>query len=224
MMNLMVHPKKVLIKITASEWENLFSIWVRRVDGTEIKLFTDMEESDGFEKRFQQNVSVGTVIAAGEKVRGIKKGDVAIIDYMVTGGDDALIGYQNGNKLVAIPAHTTYHTDSANPYIDGKRAWVEGDFGVISPLLGFVRLGKIYAMQPYVFLKYEKNTRMAVDKIGVRNEVVDEIITREVIGAHPDSGYVDGDKVIIKDTDLFSRVIDNKEISVVMESDIIGTS
>lgn len=222
MLKILVHPDKVLIKITQSEWSNMFSVWIRRDDGTRVQLFTDVEEDNSYERRFQQNLSVGTIVAAGSNVEGILKGDVAIIDYLVTGSDDALVGVTNGNRLIAIPAKTTYHTEDALPYVDGKKAWITGDYDTVSPLLGVVRMGKLIAMRPYVFLKYENAVKTMVAEGGTMYETADPICTREIISAHPDSGYKDFDKVILKEANLFSRTIDGKEISVIFEEDILA--
>lgn len=217
---ILVHPKRVLIKVTVSEWNELFSIWVTRHDGSRIQLFTDVEEEHGYERRFRQNVSVGTIVAIGDSVNGILKGDIAIIDYVVTGGDDAFVGIHNGSRMVAIRANSTYHEKNSSPMLDGRLAWKKGDFDFLGTLLGVVRMGKVKAIRPYVFLKYENPKRLEVSEAGIR-EVSDEIVEREVISAHPDSGFVDGDKVLVKEADLVSRWIDKKEISVVFENDIL---
>lgn len=216
-----VHPDRVLIKITAAEWNHLFSIWVKRDDGTSVQLFTDIEEDESFDRRFQQNVSVGSIVASGKNVEGILKGDVAIIDYLVTAADESMVGVTNGNRLVAIPAKTTYHTEDAAPFVDGKKAWVTGDYDTISPLLGVVRMGKLIARRPYVFLKYEKAEQLKVSEAGTIYEEVEPICTREVISAHPDTGLKDGDKVVLKEANLFFRAIDGKTISIIFEEDIL---
>ena len=220
-LNLFVHPKRVLIKITQDEWNNLFSIWITRHDGARVQLFTDVEEEQGYERRFKQIVSVGTILAAGNQVSGIMKGDVAIIDYMVTGGDDNLVGVQGGHRIVSILAHSTYHEKDSKPMLDGRKTWKKGDFDHLSTLLGVVRMGKIKAFHPYVFLKYEPPYRMEVTDGGMMMPVHDGVCEREVISAHPDSGLVDGDRVMVKEADLFSRFIDKKEISVIFESDVL---
>jgi len=220
-LNITVHPDRLLIKITAADWGNLFSVWIRRNDGSQVQLFTDMEEDAAYEKRFQQNVSVGTIVAAGTNVEGILKGDVAIIDYLVTGADDSLIGVTNGNRLIAIPAKTTYYTEDALPYVDGKKAWVVGDYDIVSPLLGVVRMGKLIARRPYVFLKYEKAEQLKVSASGAMYEETEPICTREVISAHPDTGLKDGDKVALREANLFFRLIDGRTISVIFEEDIL---
>ena len=219
---MVVHPTKVLAKITKGEWDALFSINIKRADGTIAKLFTDVEENEGYEKRFQDNVSVGTIVAVGSKLKGIQKGDVAILDYLVTGTNDSLVGYHKGHKTVAIPANTTYHTSDSTPQLDGRLTWKKGEFDQISPLLGVVRMKKLYARSPYVFLEYQNPAKLNIAASGVMAEVVDDVCVRRVIGASADSGYKDGDEVYLKEETLFSRQLDGKEISVVFEQDIMG--
>lgn len=219
---IIVHPDKVLIKITQSEWNSLFSIKVRRRDGKEVELFSDVEENEGFERRFQQNLSVGTIVAVGTNVKGILKGDVAIIDYLVTSSDNYFVGFHNGNILVAIPAYSTYHTEDSPEQIDGRRAWVLGDFDTLSPLIGYVRMKKVYAMNPYVILEWEDRHKLKINKSGMMVSATDDICVRKIVAAHPDSGFKDGDMVLLKEADLFERKIDKKTISVIFESDVIG--
>ncbi len=218
---LVPHPDKVLIKITKDEWNDLFSIWVTRADGQRVQLFTDVEEDKGQERRFKQNLSVGNVLAVGSNVKGLLKGDIAIIDYLVTANDESIVGFHYENKLIVVNAITTYHDKDSTPMIDGRKTYKKGDYDILSPILGVVRMGKLIPFRPYVFLKWEDPTKMYVSPAGLKIEREDDICQREVIGAHPDSGYADGDKVLIKEGMLFSRFIDKKEISVIFEEDIL---
>ena len=219
--NLVPHPDKALIKITKDEWNDLFSIWVTRSDGKRVQLFTDVEEEAGQERRFSQNLSVGNIIAVGSNVKGLLKGDIAIIDYLVTGNDESLVGHHYGNKLIVVPAITTYHDEDSTPMLDGRKTYKKGDYDVISPILGVVRMSKLIPFKPYVFLKWEDPRKMYVSPSGLKIEREDHICKREVIGAHPESGYKDGDIVMINEAMLFTRTIDKKEISVVFEEDIM---
>lgn len=221
-LNILPHPEKVLIKITKHEWSNLFSVWITRHDGTRMQLFKDAEEDEGFERRVKQNVSVGNIIAVGNKVGGILKGDIAILDYLVTGNDDAFIGCIYADRMVCIKAFTEYYKENSTPMIDGRLTWKEGDFKFLSSLIGVVRMGKIKAFSPYIVLKHEERTKMHVSESGLKVEKEDNICTREIIAASPESGYKDGDKILLKESDLFFRVIDGKEISVIFEQDVIA--
>jgi hypothetical protein len=215
------HPEKVLIKITRKQFSDLFSKWITRDDGSKCQLFIDIEESDGYDRKFTQNVSVGIVVAVGEKVEGIYPGDIAIIDYLVSTGSDALIGFVNNDMLVAVNAKTKYHTFDALPNIDGRKAFVTGDYDDLSPILGVIRGGKAVAFSPYIFLVHKTNKLIKILPNGQMVEIPEEIATREVVSASNESGYRDGDSVVLKELDLFSRIIDNKELSICYEAEIL---
>jgi hypothetical protein len=215
------HWDKVLIKVSKQDWNSQFSKYIT-VKGKKVELFIDTPEEEGYEKRFQQNVSVGAVLAVGEKVKGLLKGDIAIIDYTVTGNDDSLIGFVNGDKVVSIPAYSTYHDEDSIPQMNGRHSYVAGDFDYLAKILGVIRGGKLIAFSPYVFLKHEDANKLKVSKGGVMYEEVDQICQREVLASGEDSVCKEGAIVLLKESDLFPRTIDGKEISVVFESDIIG--
>lgn len=214
------HPDKVLIKVSQANWNSLFSKYITVKGGKKVELFTDIEETEGFEKRFSQNVSVGIIVAVGANITNITKGDVAIIDYAVTGNDDALVGFVNGDRLVSIDVVTTYHKEDSVPQLNGRHAFVEGDYDNLSRLLGVIRMGQLIALSPYVFLKHEDATKLAVSKEGLMHEHKPIICKRKVLSAGKDCIAQEGDTVIIKEADLFSRVVDNKEISVIFDRDI----
>lgn len=218
------HPDKVMIKVSAANWNSLFSKYVIGKNGKKIALFTDIEEEQGFERRFQQNVSVGVIVAVGENISGILKGDIAIIDYSVTGNDDALIGFIDGNRLISIGAVTTYHAEDSTPQMNGRLAYVKGDCDFLSKLLGVIRMGKLIAFPPYVFLKHENASKLKVTDKGLMVDEVEDICKREVLASAKGSVCTEGDKVILKEGDLFGRVVDGKEISVIFESDVIAVA
>lgn len=218
-----VNPNNVLIKITKQQWESLFTIWINRANGSREKLFKDVEETEGYEGRFKQNVSVGTVLAAGENVKGILKGDVAVLDYLVTGSTDTLVGYHNGAIIVSVLAKTTYHDKDSAPMLDGRKTWKKGDINVLSPLMGIVRMAKLKAFRPYVFLEYEDPNKLAVGEGGLQIKVTDTLCARKVIAADPQTGFKDFDKILVNEHDLFDREIDGKKISVIFETDIAAT-
>lgn len=215
------HPTKVLIKITRKQFSDLFSKWITREDGSKCQLFMEMEESDGYDRKFTQNVSVGTVVAVGEKVEGILPGDMAIIDYLVSVGSDALIGFVNNDMLVSVNAKTTYHTSDALPNVDGRKAFVKGDYDDLSPLMGVVRDGKAVAFSPYMMLVHKTNKIMIALPNGRLVEKQETISEREILSASTQSGYKDGDTIVLKELDLFERTIDNKTISICFEGDIL---
>lgn len=220
-MSIIPHWDKILIKISRHNWNSLFSKYITVRGGKKVELFIDSPEETGYEKRFQQNVSVGTVVAVGENVSGLLKGDIAIIDYTVTGNDDALIGFVNGDRVVSIPAYSTYHDEDSPPQMNGRHSYVKGDFDHLGKVLGVVRNGNLIAFPPYVFLKQEPVNKIKVSKEGVMYEDVEQIVKREVLASGEGSMCGQGDTIKLNESDLFPRVVDGKEISVIFEDDII---
>lgn len=221
-MTLTPHPNKILVKITKANWNSLFSKYIKTSDGKEVELFTDIQEEQGYEKQFQQNVSIGKIIGTGENVTGIKPGDMAIIDYLVTTSGDSLVGYINGDMIVCITAETTYHKEDSPPNMNGRNAYVVDDYEEISLLYGVVRDKKLIPRDPYVFLVYENPNKLTVSKQGLMTEEVERICARKVLASHDKSICKEGQKIIVKEFDLFERTIDSKILSVVFEQDLIA--
>ncbi|SRR6266404_576678 len=221
MLSFIPHPDKVLIKITKESWENLFYKWIVRDDGSKCQLFTQLEESEGFDKRFTQNVSAGVIVAVGDNIHDIYPSDIAILDYLATNNIDVLVGYVNGDRLISVIKKTTYHTENSRPQIDGRKAYVIGDYDDVSPILGIIRNEKIIALDPYVFLNHKSNLIVSVLPNGKLRETVEDISEREILSAPEDCGFSDGDTILVKEPDIFSRTIGGKEVSVIMRQDIL---
>lgn len=216
------HPDRVLVKITRKQWDALFSKKIIRDDGSTAQLFTDVEESEGYDRRFGQNVSVGTVVAVGANIENVSPGDTAIIDYKVSNDPDITVGYKDGDKMVALRIKTTYHEHDAVPGPDGRRLFNKGDFDEVSPVIGLIRKGEVMALSPYVILVHESRKIIRIGNSGIQTVWEDKFVKREVIAAAPGSGYKKGDKILIQEYDLFSRHIDGKEVSICFEPEIIG--
>lgn len=215
------HPDRVIIKITKASWDELFYKKIIRNDGKEIQLFTQMEESEGYDKRFTQNVSLGVIVAVGDNVIDVYTTDLAILDYTVSNDNENLIGSVNGDRLVSIVAKTTYHTIDSKPDINMRKAYVKGDYDTVSPLLGIVRKKKIISFSPYIIMEQKSNLIVRVLPNGRLVETVEDISTRSVLAASNNSGYNDGDSVLLKEADMFSRTVNNKEVSLMYENEIL---
>lgn len=216
------HDDKVLLKVSKESWDSRFSKYVTTTKGEKVELFVDIEEDEGFDKKFQQNISLGVVLAVGKNVTGVLRSDMAIIDYLVTTTDNALVGFINGDMILAIDGNTTYHEDDSDPQMNGRHAYFKGDFDGISKLLGVVRAGKIISRSPYVFLRKEDHSKIVVSGGGVMHKNDQDLCNRKVLSSGEGSICKEGDVVIIKESDLFSRVINGKEVSVIFETDILA--
>lgn len=221
MISFIPHPDKVLIKITKDSWDSLFCKWIVRDDGSKCQLFTQLEEAEGYDKRFTQNVSAGVIVAVGDNIHDVYPSDIAILDYLASNDIDVLAGYVNGDRLISVIKKTTYHTENSRPQIDGRKAYVIGDYDDVSSILGIIRNEKIIALDPYVFLNHKSNLIVAVLPNGRIRETVEDISEREILAAPEGAGFEDGDTILVKEPDIFSRTIGGKEVSVIMRQDIL---
>lgn len=222
MLNIEPHPDKVLIKTTQKDYEELFYKMIKRDDGSLVRLFTQIEHEEGYEARFQQNLSTGRVIAVGENVKGIFPSDLAILDYLVLNDQDSLVGIIGGDRTVSLLAHTTYHKEDALPSITMRKAHIKGDYDTMSKILGLLRHDKLISLDPYIFLTKEESVIVKVNAMGIEYQEEQFIVERTVLAAFEGSGYKEGDKVLIKEPDLFFRRINGKEISVCFCKEILG--
>lgn len=214
-------PNRLLIRITKQQIEDLISKVIKRDDGSETKLFFEpIHYGEGYDRRYQQNVSVGEVIAVGTNVRGVSIGDSVVLDYLVSNLTDDLIGFFNKDQLISIVAHTTYHQNSS-VLINGRRAWAKGDYDHISRILGVVRNDKLIPFDPYVFVEYESDLLNILNDMGERVRSPNVVIDRIVISAPEDCIYKCGDKIKLKKDDWFDREVGGRKIAIVFKQDIL---
>lgn len=214
-------PDRVLIKITNDQVDSLTSRWINRDDGTKVKLFTRPAYDKGFDQRFTQNVSIGTVIACGEEVTKIDEGDIVIIDYLVTNDLDVFVGYYNNSIVASVKADTVIHQDDALPSQTGRKAWVKGDYDTISPIMGVIRDNEVVAFDPYIFLETKIPIIVRVLANGKLVETPDPMATRTVIAAPEGHWVKKGDEITTKSENLFGRYINEKEISIIFKDDVL---
>lgn len=214
-------PNRVLIKITRKQIEDLISKTITRDDGTTAKLFFEqIHFSEGYDRRFQQNVSVGEIIGVGDNVLDLKVGDVAILDYLASNLSDDCIGHFNGDQIISIIAHTTYH-ETGSVLINGRQAWAKGDYDHISRILGVVREDKLIPFDPYVFIEYVSDYLKVLNARGEATRSSQVVIDRTVISAPGGCDYKCGDRIKTKKDDWFDREVGGRKIAIVFKQDIL---
>lgn len=214
-------PNRVLIRITNQQVEDLISKVIKRDDGSTARLFFEpIHAGEGYDRRFQQNVSVGEVIAVGVNVLGVSIGDTVILDYLVSNLTDDLIGFFNKDQLISILAHTTYHQNSS-VLINGRRAWAKGDYNHISRILGVVRGDELIPFDPYVFVEYESDLLSILNDIGQRMRSTATVIKRTVIASPENCIYKFSDVIVLKRDDWFDREVVGRKIAIVFKQDIL---
>jgi hypothetical protein len=220
-LSIMPSPDRVLIRISKKQMDDLISKEITKDDGTKVRLFFESIHFDeGYERRFQQNVSIGRVIGVGTNVHDVQVGDTVILDYLATNLIDDCIGFFEKDLLISILAHTTYHQDSS-VLINGRRAWAKGDFNNISRILGIVRGDKLIPFDPYVFIEYKSDLLKILGHQGesIRDSTL--VIKRQIIAAPEDSMFKCGQEIFCKKDDWFDREIGGKKIAVVFKQDIL---
>lgn len=214
-------PNRVLIRITKKQIENMISKEIVREDGTKAKLFFEpIHFREGYDRRFQQSVSVGEVIGVGRNIDGIQVGDMAILDYLVSNLIDDCVGFVNGDQLISIIAYTTYHKTSA-VMINGRRAWAKGDYDHISRILGLVREDELIPFDPYVFMEYKPDYLKILSARGEAMRESIAVVDREVISTSDSCFYKCGDRIKIRKDDWFDREIAAHRIAVCFKGDIL---
>lgn len=214
-------PNRVLIRITKQQIEDLISKEIVREDGTKARLFFEPILFDqGYDKRFQQNVSVGEAVGVGCNVRSIKVGDILILDYLIGNLSDHLIGYFNKDQLISVLVDTTYHQTSS-VLINGRQAWARGDFDNISMILGLVRGDQLIPFDPYIFMEYKPDYLKILNARGEATRSSEAVVEREVIAASEGSGYKCGDTIFLKKDDWFDREINGHKIAVCFRQDVL---
>ena len=214
-------PNRVLIKITKEQIDDLISKEIVKEDGTKSRIFFEPILFDqGYDRRFQQSVSVGMAVGVGDNVRDVQVGDTVILDYLTGNLTDHLIGFFNKDQLVSVVANTTYHK-TGSVLINGRQAWAKGDFDVISMILGVVREDKLIPFDPYIFMVYKPDYLKILNVRGEAMRESNAVVEREVIAAPEGCNYKCGSRIMIKKDDWFDREINGHKIAVCFRQDVL---
>lgn len=214
-------PNRVLIRITKKQIENMISKEIVLEDGTKKRLFFEpIHFDEGYERRFQQNISIGEIVGVGNKVDGIQVGDTAILDYLVSNLLDDTIGFVNGDQFISIIAHTTYHQTSS-VMINGRRAWAKGDYDHISRILGLVRGDELIPFDPYVFMEYKTDYMKILSHRGEAMRETTPVVDRQVLSVPEDCFFKSGERIKLRKDDWFDREIAAYRIAIAFKQDII---
>src|SRR3954447_15789714 len=101
-MKFTIAPDRILVKISAEQRDRLFSKLITNHEGKQVPLFFDVPAGENEDRRFEQAVHWGLVLATGANVTGVEIGDIAILDYLVDTSEQDVVGYHNGDKMIAV--------------------------------------------------------------------------------------------------------------------------
>lgn len=225
-----IGPEYALVKITKESRDSLFSKKIRRDDGTYVDLFLTIPKSKDEDAYSLHAVSSGEVKAVGYNVKNVFQGDIAILDYMLDNDESIIVGYEGSDKLIAVKATSVRHKDTNIAYQTRKSrrdqvVWKKGEFDVLSKLYGVVRGDELISRDPYVFLNHESTLIKKATESGIVYEERHSVYQREILAVCLESernfDLGKGDKVMIRERDVFECFIIGKTISVIHDEDIL---
>lgn len=242
------HPDYVLVTISKEAREALYNKKIKRDDGTEVLLFIGGDK--GKEDADFNSVFVGTgvVSGVGSNIKNVSKGDTALMSYLCDNDESIIVGYDNGDKIIAVKSVTTRHKEKLMSYASrkpvrdnkGKEVYQGGklqtyskdrivfdrdDYDELSSLYGVVSNDTIIPIEPYVFLEHEETKVMKVGSGGIIFEEDEKIITRKVLAVSEESneriGVSAGNIITGDDYDFFSLQFGDRTVSCVNDIDLL---
>jgi co-chaperonin GroES (HSP10) len=236
---------KVIVRFTSKSMQDLFSKEIRRVDGSTVRLWLNVDAAEQDDRKATLFVSTGIVINKGPQAKLIEVGDIAILSYEVYNDPSKFVAIDDGDKIVWVNANTTYHAEDAWAYgnrtkVKGRdrfgahkmfnndrdqMVWRKGEVEEVSQILGWIRGNEMFANDPYIFLHHEEHEKKLLTLSGIHYSEKPEIITRTVLCSSATSfekyGITSGDKVRIKEVDTFEVKLQDKKITCVNDVDML---
>lgn len=224
---------KILVRITKENRESIFSKEITRDDGTKVKLFINTPAQDDMDERKSRLfVQTGIVEAISDEVKGVKVGDIALLDYQLCNSVANFFSKDDNGEVFWLNATTTYHESDFVAYQTrrSKRDQIvhsRGDINELSMLLGIIRGDKLIAREPYCFFIHLPITRIITSETGIEYQEKDTILRRKVLAISEESSKkfninID-DNVLVDDRDIFMVEYDGKKIDCIQAEDILAT-
>jgi hypothetical protein len=219
---------RILVKILQADRIALGEKVITTEEGKKVKLFLrSLMEKEKDET--PDAVRVGRIMGFSEGVTGLKKGDIAILDYKVdTDNDQYLVMMDGLDKIVSIPCVTTFCTDEKvatsydEKYIE-RNVIVHkpGDVYQESLLFGVIRGTKFIPNDHYLFCEPEL-PKVAPLLLFMEMPEPETYVQRKIIFASKRSGFKTGQTVVaIKNSNMTLNIADNM-FDIIPVSDILA--
>lgn len=174
------------------------------------------------------SVRVGCIIGVSDGVSGLKKGDIAILDYTIDIDEQYFVTMDNGDKIVAVPCATTLckeeliATSADEKYLE-RNVIVQkpGDVEQLSLLLGIVRGTKFIPNNHYLFCEPQVPVQQSL--ILFSSPVKQETsVQRKVLFAGKQSGFKAGQFIVaIKDSNFTVNIADRR-FEIIPVTDVLA--
>lgn len=241
---------KAIVKVKKHDREALFTKTITKNDGEQVKLFIALPPEEEDESASKFFVTLAEVVGVGEEMRDkISVGDTAIMNYNVDNDDSIILGYENDDKLVVVSAVTKFIGADKTAYANRKIlrndkgeivtdkhgnpktqtrdqiVEIEGDYDVMSDLLGVIHDDKLIAIEPFVFLNHEKTEQTVKTNAGIVYTIDRKTLARQILAVSPESeekyGLKQSGKYYVDDYDIFDVQMDGYKLSCINDRDIM---
>lgn len=219
----------VLVRINKDDKRKVFEVDMENANGEIVSMITSLAAGSETDEYFSQSVHVGDVMAVADDVTLFKKGDVAVLDYLVDSEEKYIAYIENDEKYIVLKADTTYHQDDRIAYASMNQrtdtfTWRKGDVENPSLLFGLIRDGLLIANNDYILLEHKNLTWKGNNKTGLSFwETEGDMVIRKVISAPASSKVKAGNMIVVETFALLERSIQNYNFDIVMEIDLLGT-
>lgn len=206
----------------------MFEKEITRDDGEVIYLVTGIQAQAGFEKSYEQSISVGEVVLVGSGVNDIKAGDLVILDYMVDLLPEIIVSKNEQEKIVCLDLTTEFYDKKV--FVDANRRTPhptiiadKGQMKKATLLIAYVRDGVINPVWPYVFLEHvPPPSEFQVDGSGSFFTLIEEeqMVERKVLLVNKNTDFKAGEVILCDSDHIFPRELNGKKFDVIFQTDI----
>jgi hypothetical protein len=221
---------KILVRFSKESIEALYmGKEIERVDGSKVRLFITVPFDMDDDRRAGQTVQTAMVTGVGPKSKGVKRGDIAIVNYDLFNMMPNMVGLDEEGATMWLHSETTYHVDDLVVHANRQSARTQivhqkNDYEEISLLLGLVRGDKLLARSPFVFFEHESPDVHKETPSGIIYTEHRRYFERRILGISEDStdkfGVQEGDKVMVYESDIFEIKLGDKSIDCAFDIDL----
>jgi co-chaperonin GroES (HSP10) len=179
-------PERVIVKITKEQRRRMFEKEFVRNDGTKGVLITGIRKDRGEHGASEQFINLGEVIAVGSRVKNIKAGDMAVLDYLVSNDDTIKVLEDEQAEYYSVRGVTTYEPQDVIMDVNRQRQFTmylcrKGEIKEVSQIVAVIRDSQIIAIDPYVILSFAPYETTKQTASGIIFKQKRDVLRHEIV-------------------------------------------
>lgn len=221
---------RILVRIQHEDRLALTEKEIKTSAGQSVKFYLASAEEKVRDKT-ELTVRIGRVMGMSEGVGGVKKGDIAILDYTVDVDDEYFVTWDGKDKIVSVPCLTTLcrgelvATSYDEKFIE-RNVIVQktGDVDQLSLVLGLIRGTQFIPNDHYVFCEYEPE-QPPTSSLIMFNQVVPTHthIERTIAFVGKQSKLKEGQRILAMKDSNMTLTLANNTFEIIPVTDILAT-